>query len=493
MRESLGSEDVFLPAKSLAKNSFYNVLYRLLTIVFPLVTSIYIARVLKAESIGLVAAAQNNAKYFTMVAALGIPTYGVKLIAQYKVKSKESSKAFSELFVINGILSIACSVAYVAFVLLIPYFRSQKTLYFIVGLVILFNIFNVDWFYQGIQEYGYITIRSFIVKILSLVGIILFVHSEKDFYAYAIVSTLALVGNYVFNVIRLRRYIVPVVHNLEFREHLSHILILFASSVAVEVYVLADTTMLDLMCSSSVVGYYTMSMRVISVIRTMAVAISAVFLPQMSYLYFSGRKEEFLSLVNKGIHILGAVSIPVAIGFCLIADDAIVLVFGDEFKNSILTARILSLSIITVAYNNFIGLQILVTLGKEKITTISTICGAITNVIMNYFLIMAFQHNGAAVASATTECVVTLAQIVLSARYIKISYKLKSIVVSCLAMSVGVIVTRIFIADWAVLRLVVSVIVGGIIYAVSMYIMKDEFVMLIFEKAKCAIKRTPNA
>ena len=478
-----------MKGKSLAKNSFYNVLYRLLNIVFPLVTSIYIARILKAESIGLVAAAQNNAKYFAMVAALGIPTYGVKLIAQYKVKSQESSKAFSELFVINGVLSIACSIAYVAFVLLIPYFRAQKTLYFIVGLVILFNIFNVDWFYQGIQEYGYITIRSFIVKILSLAGIILFVHSGKDFYAYAIVSTLALVGNYVFNVFRLKRYIVPVVKGLEFEEHLSHILILFASSVAVEVYVLADTTMLDLMCNSTVVGYYTMSMRAVAVIRTMAVAISAVFLPQMSYLYFSGRKEEFLTLVNKGIHILGAVSIPVAIGFCIVADDAIVLVFGDEFKNSVLTARILSLSIITVAYNNFIGLQILVTLGKEKITTISTICGAITNVIMNFFLIRSFQHNGAAVASATTECVVTMVQIVLSAKYIRISYKLKSIIISCLAMSAGVIATRMLITGLAVLRVIASVIIGGTVYVVAMYIMKDEFMILIFDKAKSVIGR----
>ena len=475
--------------KSIAKNSVYSVLYRLLNIVFPFIISIYVARVLKAESIGLVAAAQNNARYFTMIAALGIPTYGVKLIAQYRVKSHESSKAFSELFIINGILSIVSTMVFVAVVMTVPYFRSQRMLYFIAGLVILFNIFNIDWFYQGIREYGYITLRSFIIRILSLAGIVLFVHSEKDFYAYAVLSTMAIVGNYIFDIIRLRRYVVPHVGGLEFKEHLSHILVLFASSVAVEIYVLADTTMLDLMCNPTVVGYYTMSMQIISVIRSMAIAISAVFLPHMSYLYYSGKKDEFLEIVNRGIHILGVISVPAAAGFFLIADDAILLVFGNGFEGSILTARILCLSIITVAFSNFIGLQILVTLGKERITTISTVCGAITNVVMNYILIRILQHNGAAIASVTTECVVTIVQIVLVARYIRISYKLKPVILSTAVMAMGVVVSRLIIHG-QVMRLVVSALSGGLLYGLSLCLFRDPFVLSVTDRIRKKIHIT---
>ena len=64
--------------KSLLKNSLYNILYKILNIVFPLITSMYVARILMAESIGKVAAAQNIVSYFTLLAAMGIPTYGVK-------------------------------------------------------------------------------------------------------------------------------------------------------------------------------------------------------------------------------------------------------------------------------------------------------------------------------------------------------------------------------------------------------------------------------
>ena len=177
-----------------------------------------------------------------------------------------------------------------------------------------------------------------------------------------------------------------------------------------------------------------------------------------------------------------------AVGFFLVADDAIFIAFGSGFDGSILTSRILSLSIITVAYNNFIGLQVLATLGKEKITTISTICGAITNVVMNYFLIRAFQHNGAAVASATTECVVTLVQIILSARYIKITYKLKSIMISCIIMTVGVLLIKAFI-PYQITRLIGCIVIGGGLYSFMMYRMKDSFAMLIADRVVGKIKK----
>ena len=467
--------------KLLVKNSIYNTLYKLMNFLFPLVVSMYIARVLKAESIGVVAAAQNNVRYFTTLAALGIPTYGVKLIAQYELKSRESSKAFCELFIINGVLSIITTLAFVVTLLVVPYFSEKRFLYCIVGLVVVFNIFNVDWFFQGIQEYGYIAIRSFIVKIVFLICIILFVKNEKDLYVYAALSTVASVGNYLFNAFRVRKYIVPIFRGLEYSEHLKHILVLFVSSIAVEIYVLADTTMLDVMCNSTMVGYYAMSTRIITLVRSLTVAISAVFLPQMSYLYYLGKKNDFIQLVNKGIHVLGAVSVPIAIGLFITADDAIIFAFGNGFKGAILSTRILSLSIVTVAFSNFVGMQVLVTLGREKITTISTMCGAIINVAMNYFLIRALEHNGAAIASMTTELVVMGIQMILAAKYIKIDYDLRKVIFSASVMAISVIITKMMV-PYLILRILASIIIGSMSYILIMYFLKDEIALSIYKK-----------
>lgn len=473
--------------RSLAKNAVYNIIYKMLNIVFPLVTSAYVARILRADSIGKVAAAQNIVSYFTLLAAMGIPVYGVKLIAQSNIKSKELSKAFSELFLINGGLSVICSFIYYILIFVCPYFDGKEILYCITGLNIVFNVINVDWFYQGIQEYGYIAIRSFIIKCISLVCLVLFVRCESDYIIYALISTSAIVGNYIFNIFRIRKYVYLSFSDLQFSKHFRHVFMLFVASVAAEIYVLADTTMLDYMCDSSTVGYYTMSMKIIRLIRSFVVAISAVFLPQLSYLYHNNQQETFYKLVNRGLHILMTTTFPFSVGLLLVADDAIITLFGWNFVDSILTTRILVISIITVAVSNYIGMQILVTIGKERITTISTISGAIVNIILNLFLIRIWYHNGAAVASVITEGIVMIIQLVLSRKYIQFHPRISKPMISVAVMSVGVIFIRLLPLQ-QISRLLLSCIVGAGIYCMMMLIQKDEFALNIIDKVK-GVKR----
>ncbi len=472
--------------EGLVKNSIYLVLYRLFNTIFPFITSIYIAHVLQADSIGIVAAAQNNVKYFIMVASLGIPTYGVKLIAQYKKQSYEGYKAFWELFSINALLSIISSVIFLISVRFVPYFHEQKWLYYIVGIVIIGNIINVDWYFQGIQQFRYITIRNISIKVISFICIVLFVRRPEHLYIYALICTLAQVGNNVFGVIRLKQYISFVGVNLKFKDHLKHVFALFISSVAVEVYILADTTMLDVMCDSKIVGYYTISLHIINIIRLLVVAALSAFLPQLSFLFHSEQKESFIELINIGVHLIEIISIPIAIGLLLISNDAIILLFGRDYKESVLATQIMAISIIAVAFSNFFGLQILVTLGKERITTISTICGAIVNIVLNFLLIRHLGQNGAAISSAITECVVTVCQIAFVRKYITIKYIHIVPVISAMTMTIVVLIINEAIV-FPIVRVIVSIIVGGLVYVGVAYYLKDSLINQAIEKVKVTI------
>lgn len=461
---------------SLTYNAWYNVLYRLLNIVFPFITSIYVARVLMADGIGKVSAAQNIVSYFTIFASMGIPTYGIKLIAQFKIKSKESSIAFIELFIINFFLSVVCSIAYYLLIFTVPYFDGKHLLYSVTGLSLVLNIFNVDWFYQGIQEYRYIAIRSFFIKMVSFGALVLFVRRPQDYVIYSLITSAALVGNYLFNIIRLPQYVSINVKNVSLAQHLKPIFSLFIACFAAEVYVLADTTMLDVMSDSTIVGYYSMSMKIVRIIRGLVVAVSAVFLPQLSYYYYNGEIEKFKELTNRGLHILLAISLPVAMGIMFVADDAIITFFGSNYFESILTTRILSVSVISVAISNFIGLQILVTLGKEKITTISTICGAILNIVLNCILIPVWMHEGAAIASSITEMTVMVIQIVLTRKYIKFEYNLKTVLVPTIIMCIGVGFIH-QINFFVPVKLVIECFVGVLLYYTIGLKMKDAFIL----------------
>ena len=66
----------------LFQNSVYNVIYKLLDALFPLVSAAYLGRVLMSDGVGKVAYAQNIVQYFVLAASLGIPNYGIREIAR---------------------------------------------------------------------------------------------------------------------------------------------------------------------------------------------------------------------------------------------------------------------------------------------------------------------------------------------------------------------------------------------------------------------------
>lgn len=472
--------------KSLAKNSIYNILYKCSNFIFPLIVSAYVSRILLAEGVGKVSSAQNIVTYFAILAALGLPTYGTKVIASCSDNRDKRSKAFSELFIINAISTIICSIAYYIMVIQIPYFQQRQSLFIVCGLSIVFNIINVDWFYQGCEEYGYIMIRNLLIKVISLVAIFIFVRSVDDYIKYAAVLTFSKVANNIFNIVHLKKYASFTFQDLRIIQHIKPVFVFLAASIAIEIYTLADTTMLTFIHGDKIVGYYTTARKGIDVIRTMIIAVCAVFLPRLSYYYSNKEYISFKNLMDRGIKILMYITIPATIGVMLTAQYFVPLMFGEDFSDAIITTEILAISIITVAFSNFFGYQVLVTIGKEKEMLVSTIIGAIINITLNFALIFSFKHNGVAIASAITELCVTLYQTkaVNKEFCIKTDKKfILSVLTGTFLMTLFVVICQLmFDGDFVCLSL--SIIVGILLYGMVTLGLKNEISVWIWKKIK---------
>ena len=98
----------------LFQNSVYNVIYKLLDALFPLVSAAYLGRVLMSDGVGKVAYAQNIAQYFVLAASLGIPNYGIREIARRRKDEEQTKELFSSLFFINLISTLICTALYYA-------------------------------------------------------------------------------------------------------------------------------------------------------------------------------------------------------------------------------------------------------------------------------------------------------------------------------------------------------------------------------------------
>lgn len=153
----------------------YNIILKVANIGFPLITFPYVTRVLGAEGIGKVNFASSIVMYFVMFANLGIPLYGIREIAKVRDKKDEMNKVFWELFILNGITVLICGIAFLSTFLFVEKIREESLLFMITGLMLIMSMLSLEWFYSGVEDYKYISIRNIMVKIISMICLFLMV------------------------------------------------------------------------------------------------------------------------------------------------------------------------------------------------------------------------------------------------------------------------------------------------------------------------------
>lgn len=476
---------------SLAKNSFFFVCYKLLNAVFPFVMVSYASHILLASGMGKVSSAQNIVQYFVLAASLGIPSYGTREIARCRESLRDTNKLFSELFTINFISTCSFILIYYFMIMHVDFFSTELKLYVLLGLTIVTNFFNVDWFYEGHEEYAYIAKRSFIIKLVSLGMLFFLVKTADDYVKYVVVHIFGTAGNHILNCIRLKKYNIKYsIKHIKITRHLQPILVMLCTTIAIELYTLLDTTMMTFLCSSENIAYYTNSIKVVRMVITLVTALGGVLLPRLSHYSSKGMYQECKQIVDKIFNVLFWLLIPCGVGIFMIADSLVLVFFGSSFVAATNTLKIASLLIYALGFSNLFGTQILVTFGGEKKLLMATVVGAATNVALNLFLIPLWQHNGAVIASIVSELFVTIITFIFANKYLKIQINIWAItktLVACLGMSVVLFaMQKIICTPW--LYLIIAVLVGVIVYFVLNVVLKNEialeFKRFIQEKIK---------
>ncbi|WP_289068314.1 flippase [uncultured Bifidobacterium sp.] len=423
-----------LKQSSLVVNSFFNVCYQLLNVLFPLITTAYVSRILMPDGIGKVAVAQNWVQYFVLFAALGIPNYGIREIARSRNTVTDLSKTFSELWILNAFSTTASIILYIVSIFVTGRIYQNYPIYIVVGLSIVFNYMNIDWFYQGIEEYRYIAIRSFIIKFVSIILIFLFINKKNDFIYYALISSIAVGGNYLINWFHLSKTEIHLyIKSIHPFRHLRSIIIMFSTIVSIQFYTLLITTILGFFSSESEVGFYSNSMKIVRMIVTVIAAISGTLLPRLSVFHQNGEDEKCTKVVNQVLEILIFLFIPLCFGLFLLAKELILFFFGPLYISSVETLRIAALSIIPLGLSNLFGTQVLLTYKRERSLLYCTILGAVVCIVFCALFIPIWHANGAAFSSVISELVVCVSTYFAALHCLKISIRMEILIKSIIA------------------------------------------------------------
>ena len=437
----------------------------------------YVSRVLMADGVGKVAYAQNLASYFVILAALGTPVYGIRKIAAYQNDRQKTNQFFTQLFVINAISTVISSVVYVIFIFAIKGSQSESILYLCTGLQLFFNFFNIDWLYKGKEEYGYITLRSILIKILSFIAILLFVKSKDDYIIYAVISGAALCGNYLFNIVHAFKFVRFDFGNFEIKIHIKPLMILLAGIFLSTGYSMVDVTMLGSMGTEQAIGFYNNAHKAINIVVTACIAVSTAFLPRLSYYYAHDRKK-LEKLVYFGGQVIAFCSIPVTVIIVMLAPDIMRVLFGAEFITASTALRLLAFLIIVKSFGDLFCYQLIMATENERKRLPAAAIATAANVLLNAIMIPMWQENGAAVASVISEIIVNGYQLLYLRKVIHIPISWKAIIQGILASAVmgcSVFVSMLFMQD-SLLRCIVCSLIGGTVYLIVNMMMKNKMI-----------------
>ncbi len=479
-------------SKSIKVNFVYNILLNVLNVLFPVITAPYIARVLLPENIGLYNFANTYAGYFALVAALGIPTYGVREVAKCRDNKNALQSLFSEIFTINVVSSFVVSIIFIASIFIIGQLHENWLFFIVAGIVVYTKPFSIEWVYQGLENFGFITVRSFVVKLLCVIALFLFVHDVNDALIYLMISVSATILNQLWNFVILGKFGIKI--KLKFtalRKHLQPIFILFASAIAISIYSILDTLMLGFMTNYSEVAYYNNATYIAKSVLAVVTSLSIVAVPRLSYYMEKQEWNEINSLIKKSIGVISFLAIPIAFGMALVAPIFIPLFLGEAFEGAVVPLQIMAFIIVAIGFNNITGFQVLIGLGYDKLFLYSVLSGAIFNFLLNCIMIPMLGASGAAFASVMAETLILLITIMFVYKKTKVRLGggmdiLKSLLGGLLLFPTSYLLGR-YIHGW--LYLIVFVMFGGCVYIVSQFLLKSYSVNLFIEIIKGRVKK----
>lgn len=476
-------------AQSVKVNYLLNLINTGTQMLFPLITFPYVCRVIEADGIGQINFFQSIISYISLFTCLGIPMYAIREIARDRNDVVQMNRTAMEILLLHSMLTLVGYAIVAILCLTVPQIQVNIPLFLILSLTIFFTAIGCEWFYQGIEDFKYITIRGLIIKTVSVVLLFIFVKSKTDLLYYGCYTVFGVLGGNIFNFFRLRKYIHReniIFSELHIKRHIKPVLKVFSFSVVTSIYLQLNTVLLGFLKNALAVGYFAAASKVMQMLLAMSACLGSVMMPRASHLIAENKEDEFNRFIQKSYDFTMAIALPMTIGLIFCAPSLITALCGVKFEHSILPSQIIAPIILMVAISNVFGIQVLFPKGKINIVTLCCGIGAVADLILNLCLIPFFSYIGTSIAYLGAEVATTVSMYFIGRRYIPIIYFKKS----HLTYALGCIVMAFVLYGISFLQLPTLTILllqgccGVLAYFIILCICKDEMLVQILSKIK---------
>lgn len=467
----------------IAKNYIFNLSYQMLSFIIPLITTPYVSRVLTETEIGQYSYTHSIVTYFILCGTIGLNLYGQREIAYRQNDINNQRKIFSELLILR---LITISIAIIVYLITIRMFPKYSFVFMIQLLDVIAAGIDISWFFQGREEFKRTVSIQAGVKILGTIFIFLLVHNPSDLPIYVMCLSLpTLIGNalmwlYIPFIFKNTVYI-PI----QCFKHLKYAMLLFIPQVAIEVYTVLDKTMIGAITGSDgQVGFYEQAQKIVKTSLVVVTSLSTVMMPRVANVIMTEGTKKIHGIIEKSFRIVFFLAIPIMFGLLIVADPLVIWFMGERYLPSAQLIKCICPVVLFIGLASVTGNQILIPMKKQNTYTLSVVCGAGVNVIVNALLIPRYASIGASIATVMAECVVTIIQFIA----IKKDFNIGKILLGSLnywlsgiIMFVILLQTKNFF-ERPFFEVIGQALIGICVYLVVLCILRDKLVKSFKEK-----------
>lgn len=340
--------------KTIVGNIFSLWALQIFNYIIPLITLPYVLRVLWPEKFWIIAFATAFVGYFMIITNYGFNLTATKDISMNREDNKKVSEIFWNVIIIKCILAILSFFVFLWIVFSFTKFSSEVIVFIFTFLMIIWEILFPVWMFQWMEKMKYITIINVIVKSLFLLPVFVFIQNIWDYIRLPLITSLSFITTGIIaffmalKVFRLQ-FILPNFQSIKY--HLAEWWHVFISSISYWIYASSTTVILWLITNNTIVWYYAGAEKILKSLQSFISIIYQSVFPNIWQKLKNSKKETILFLQKLSLYQI-IFNLFIAIFLFIFSELLILWLLWDNFEQSIVILKILSITLIFFWFSN---------------------------------------------------------------------------------------------------------------------------------------------
>jgi polysaccharide transporter, PST family len=376
-----------------------------LNYLLPLLLLPYLLRVLSPEGYGSIMLAQSLAGYAIILTEFGFNLTAARDISVARNEPAAVAKIYWTTMVAKTLLMSASILVLAIVILVTPVFRAQWPVFIASGLLVVGNVAFPQWYLQGLERLHQVALVQAVSKCVIAASVVVLVHGPRDTWVAAVIMAAPqLAGAGAALCLRM-----PLVPPLFYRPTAADVLTalrhsghMFASIVSTTLYLHTNTVVLGLMCGEREVALYSIGIKLIGALQSVASPIIQAVFPRARFL-FAHQPEAAWALLQRAarwsLPTIGLASLLVGV----FAPPIVRIIGGSAYSDASASLRIMAAIPLLVTVAAALSQIVMINIGLTKQLFRIYLTVGCVNLLLLPVLVFIYAARGAATALLVAE------------------------------------------------------------------------------------------